>query len=194
MLVLSRKKGESIVIDRAVKVQVIEVNGRVVRLGIEAPREIPVYRSELYERIRENERTVAAPREELHQGGRSELHDAVIDHRRGRIAELVADGADVNRKDNSGWTPLHFAAQQQVVGIARMLIKSGAEVDSQDESGNTPLWRAVSDYRGDGRLIVLLRQKAADASLQNEMGVSPVALARRISDYDVAKFFSDLAN
>ena len=39
MLVLSRKKGESIVIDRAVKVQVIEVNGRVVRLGIEAPKE-----------------------------------------------------------------------------------------------------------------------------------------------------------
>ena len=72
--------------------------------------------------------------------------------------------------------------------------KSGAEVDSKDESGNTPLWRAVSDYRGDGRLIVLLRQKAADASVQNEMGISPVALARRISNYDVAKFFGDLDN
>jgi carbon storage regulator CsrA len=194
MLVLSRKKGESIVIDRAVKVQVIEVNGRVVRLGIEAPKEIPVYRSELYERIRRNEKALAPSREKLDQGGRSALHDAVIDHRRGRIVELLAGGADVNRKDNSGWTPLHFAAQQQVVEIARMLIKSGAEVDSKDESGNTPLWRAVSDYRGDGRLIVLLRQKAADASVQNEMGISPMALARKISNYDVAKFFRDLDN
>ena len=42
--------------------QVIEVNGKVVRLGIDAPKEIPVHRSELYERIRENERTLAAPR------------------------------------------------------------------------------------------------------------------------------------
>ena len=116
MLVLSRKNGESIVIDGAIKVQVIEVNGNVVRLGIDAPKEIPVHRSELYERIRENERTLPAPTEKLDQAGRSELHDAVIDHRRGRIAELLAGGADVNRKDNSGWTPLHFAAQQQVVG------------------------------------------------------------------------------
>ena len=75
-----------------------------------------------------------------------------------------------------------------------MLLKFGAEVDSKDESGNTPLWRAVSDYRGDGRLIVLLRQKAADASVQNREGISPVGLARRISNYDVAKFFGDLRN
>ena len=70
MLVLSRKHGESIVIDGAIKVEVIEVTGKVVRLGIEAPKEIPVHRSELYERIQENERTRAAL-EKLDQGGRS---------------------------------------------------------------------------------------------------------------------------
>jgi uncharacterized protein len=194
MLVLSRKSGESIVIGGAIKVQVIEVKGKVVRLGIAAPNEIPIHRSELYERIRENERTLVQPKEKLDRDGRSELHDAVIDHRRGRIVELLAGGADVNRKDNGGWSPLHFAAQQQVVEIAKMLIQSGAEVDSKDGSGNTPLWRAVSDYRGDGRLIVLLRKKAADAFVQNGEGISPVGLARRISNYDVAKFFGDLNN
>jgi uncharacterized protein len=193
MLVLSRKHGESIVIDGAIKVQVIEVKGKVVRLGIEAPKEIPVRRSELHERIRENQRTRGAP-EKLDQGGRTPLHDAVLDHRGGRIVELLAAGADVNRRDNGGWTPLHFAAQEQEVGIARTLIEAGAEVDSKDHCGNTPLWRAVSDYRGDGRLIELLRQKAANAFVRNEKGVSPVALARRISNYDVAKFFCDLAN
>ena len=193
MLVLSRKNGESIVIDGAIKVAVIGVKGNVVRLGIDAPKEVPVHRSELYERIRENDRTRAGP-EKLDQRGRSQLHNAVIDHQGGRIVQLLAAGADVNRRDNGGWTPLHFAAQEQEVEIARTLIDAGAEVDSKDHCGNTPLWRAVSDYRGDGRLIELLRQKAADAFVQNEKGVSPVGLARRISDYDVAKFFCDLEN
>jgi uncharacterized protein len=202
MLVLSRKHGESIVIDGAIKVQVIGVKGKVVRLGIDAPKEIPVHRSELYERIQENEKTrdapnerhLAASAEKLDQGGRSELHDAVIDHRRGRIAELIAAGADVNGKDNGGWTPLHFAAQEQMVAIARTLVEAGAKVDSKDHFGNTPLWRAVSDYRGDGRVIVFLRQNAADSFVQNEKGVSPVALARRSSNYNVAKLFVDLEN
>ena len=194
MLVLSRKHGESIVIGEGIKVQVVAVNGKVVRLGIEAPREIPVHRSELYEQIRENERALTAPQENLDQEGRSQLHDAVIDHRGGRVVELLAAGADVNRKDNAGWTPLHFAAQEQLVEIASTLIEAGAEVDSKDKCGNTPLWQAVFDYRGDGRLIVFLRQNAADASLQNKKGISPVGLARRISNYNVATFFGDLNN
>lgn len=47
MLVLSRKKNESIVIDGGIKITVVEVRGDKVRLGIEAPREIPVMRSEI---------------------------------------------------------------------------------------------------------------------------------------------------
>jgi carbon storage regulator CsrA len=193
MLVLSRKNGESIVIDGAIKVQVIGVKNNVVRLGIDAPKEVPVHRSELFERIRENDRSRAAL-EKLDQGGRSQLHDAVIDRRGRQIDELLAGGADVNRKDKGGWTPLHFAAQEQDVEMATTLIEAGAEVDSKDHCGKTPLWRAVSDYHGDGRLIELLRHNAADAFVQNDKGVSPVALARRIANYDVAKFFCDLEN
>ena len=47
MLVLSRKKNESIVIDGGITITVVEVRGDKVRLGIEAPREIPVMRAEL---------------------------------------------------------------------------------------------------------------------------------------------------
>ena len=60
MLVLSRKKNESIVIDGNIVVTVVEVRGDKVRLGIEAPREVPIHRSEIYEAI-QNERTACEP-------------------------------------------------------------------------------------------------------------------------------------
>lgn len=46
MLVLSRKKGEQIQIDGVITITVVEVRGDKVRLGIEAPREIPIVRPE----------------------------------------------------------------------------------------------------------------------------------------------------
>jgi carbon storage regulator len=52
MLVLARKVGQSIVINDNITILVIEVRGDQVRLGIEAPRSIPVHRSELLEQIR----------------------------------------------------------------------------------------------------------------------------------------------
>ncbi|MFO1021991.1 MAG: carbon storage regulator CsrA [Planctomycetales bacterium] len=51
MLVLSRKKNESIVIDDNIVITVVEVRGDKVRLGIQAPREVPVHRSEVYDAI-----------------------------------------------------------------------------------------------------------------------------------------------
>lgn len=51
MLVLSRKKNERIVIDDNIVITVVEVKGDKVRLGIEAPKEIPVHRSEVHEAI-----------------------------------------------------------------------------------------------------------------------------------------------
>ena len=51
MLILSRKVGESIQIDHEVKVVVLEVKGKQIRLGIEAPEHVKVHRSEIYDRI-----------------------------------------------------------------------------------------------------------------------------------------------
>ena len=56
MLVLSRKKNESIVIDGNIVVTIVEVRGDKVRLGIDAPKEVPVHRSEVYAAI-QSERT-----------------------------------------------------------------------------------------------------------------------------------------
>ena len=53
MLVLARKVGQSIVINDNIELLVIEVRGDQVRLGIEAPRSIPVHRKELLEQVRD---------------------------------------------------------------------------------------------------------------------------------------------
>lgn len=51
MLVLTRRVGEKIVIGPDVTVEVVEVRGEKVRLGITAPREVPVHRSEVKDKI-----------------------------------------------------------------------------------------------------------------------------------------------
>ena len=59
MLILSRKLGESIVIDGNIRVKIMRVDGDVVKIGIEAPTSVPVHRQEVYEEIqRSNEQAI----------------------------------------------------------------------------------------------------------------------------------------
>lgn len=55
MLVLSRQKDESIMIGDDVEITIVDVRGDKVRLGITAPREIPVHRKEVFEAIKREE-------------------------------------------------------------------------------------------------------------------------------------------
>ena len=59
MLVLTRKLGESIVIGNNIRVTVLELQGKQIRLGIEAPQEVSVHRGEVYERIEAENREAA---------------------------------------------------------------------------------------------------------------------------------------
>ena len=61
MLVLSRKKNESIVINNDITIVVVEIRGDKVRLGVEAPKEVPVHRREVYDAIKRNEAAENAP-------------------------------------------------------------------------------------------------------------------------------------
>ncbi len=56
MLILSRKVNECIVIDGRITVKVVRVEGDIVKLGIEAPLDVPVHRQEVYEEIQRNNR------------------------------------------------------------------------------------------------------------------------------------------
>jgi carbon storage regulator len=62
MLVLTRKLGESIAIDDHIKIVVVQIKGKQVRLGIQAPKETKIHREEVYAAIQEqNKESVKAP-------------------------------------------------------------------------------------------------------------------------------------
>ncbi len=65
MLVLTRRPGESIIIGKDIVITVIEIKGGQVRIGIDAPREIDVYREEIYEQVRQENLAAIANVDEI---------------------------------------------------------------------------------------------------------------------------------
>ncbi len=55
MLILSRKPGEALVIDGNIEIRIVEVNGDKVKIGISAPKDVPVLRSELCQTVESNQ-------------------------------------------------------------------------------------------------------------------------------------------
>lgn len=60
MLALSRKKGESIILNNDIELTVLEVKGDQVKIGVNAPKSVPVYRKEVYLQIQQENREAAA--------------------------------------------------------------------------------------------------------------------------------------
>ena len=120
--------------------------------------------------------------------GRTPLMHAVIDGKLPLVELLLRHGATVTVQDKNGHSPLHFAAKGFHLDVAAALVKAGAELDVQDKFGNTPLSDAVFESRGRGDMILLLLANGADRDRKNHQGVSPLALARNIANYDVSQF------
>lgn len=94
MLVLSRKRNESIIIGDNIKIVVIEIRGDKVRLGIEAPKEIPVHRLEVYLAIK---RKAQAQADALTAAGGPEITFELVEP--GTADGGVEHAADGTRKD-----------------------------------------------------------------------------------------------
>lgn len=60
-------------------------------------------------------------------------------------------GADINKGDALGFTPVHIAAQDGNIGLLRLLVKLGGEIDTQNNCGVTPLY--VAAYEGNCAMI-----------------------------------------
>ena len=61
MLALTRKKGEALVINNNIEITVLEIRGDQIKIGISAPKDVPIYRKEVYLQIQQaNEAAISA--------------------------------------------------------------------------------------------------------------------------------------
>jgi carbon storage regulator len=74
MLVLTRRAGESVMIGDDVVITVLEARGDVIRLGIQAPRDVQVHREEVYRELRTVNREAASPTEDAVRAVNEMLH------------------------------------------------------------------------------------------------------------------------
>jgi ankyrin repeat protein len=91
---------------------------------------------------------------------------------------LIANGANPDFPDNSGWYPLHFATQQRNFNIVKLLVENGATIDQGDgEFGNTPLQVAITTSNNDRTFIDYFLGLNADPNKPNKLGQTPTDFA-----------------
>ena len=98
---------------------------------------------------------------------------------------LVGRGADVNRRNRFGFTPLHAAANGSHVEVAGFLLENGAEVDAADENGRTPLYFAAE--KDSLALARLLTEQGADLNAQDRKHWTPLYAAAERGSVEVAR-------
>lgn len=88
---------------------------------------------------------------------------------------LLDRGAEVNARDEHGWTPLHHAASRDAVSILQLLLDKGADVNSKTVEGATPLHVAAAS--GSLNTISLLLAKGVDINARDNSGRTPLHYA-----------------
>jgi len=106
------------------------------------------------------------------------FHEVVIKDYKEIVKLFIENGADVNAKDSSGWTPLHFARD---IDIAILLIEKGADVNAKDESGSTPLHAIVGVLTSKNKkeTILMLLKNGANINAKDNSGLTPLHLAAK---------------
>ena len=102
--------------------------------------------------------------------GRTLLIHASFYNRKKVVEYLLELGANLQLKDNVGFTALHAAVNSSNREIARLLLSNGADVNEKDSFGNVPMFRATHT---DIDIIKLLLEFGADVTIENNFGISP---------------------
>ena len=123
--------------------------------------------------------TETAPKETVkkvktNKYGESPLHVAIKKGDFSKAESLIKDGAEINLKDNAGWTPLHEAAANfngKILDILKLLLENGASVNAKANNGSTPLHDAVMFLPDE--CVKFLLEKGADPDIVNDDGKTP---------------------
>jgi len=112
------------------------------------------------------------------------LENAVRSENLEKIQSHLDQGANVNKANTEGKTPLHIASEDGSKGAAGMLIAKGANVNAKDKQGRTPLHLATQE--GHPALVDYLTDKGADLNSQDKAGGSSLHYAVLNEEYDIA--------
>ncbi len=115
----------------------------------------------------------------------AELDNAVLASDNERIGFLLEKGADINKKDLQGYTPLTASVRLGSLDTTKFLLDHGARIDIPDSDGWLPLLHAV--LRNDVRAIELLLDKGASADSTAPGGFIALAVAIEEKKFDAAK-------
>jgi len=115
----------------------------------------------------------------------SPLADRIQSGDRRAALSMIAGGADVNRAQVDGTTPLHWAAYRVDRELLEALLKKGARANVVNRYGASPLAEAVNVAHAD--LVTMLLTAGADANTANEDGQTPLMLAARTGSVEVAR-------
>ena len=107
------------------------------------------------------------------------IHDAADNGDLAGVQAELDKGADVNAKDNDGWTPLHIAASKNHREIVELLIAKGADVNATGESSSVFIWQGgftplhYVAVNGHKEILELLISEGADVNAKADNGLTP---------------------
>jgi hypothetical protein len=105
-----------------------------------------------------------------------DLIQAAFNGNQARVAQLIDRGANVNARDDYGYTPLMWAAQEGYIQTLEALLKRGADVNARDKAGRTAL--LIATVKGHQIIVKSLVAHHADPLIKANNGVSALEYAR----------------
>ena len=119
-------------------------------------------------------------------GAKETLHGAAASGHKEGVERLIAQGADLNAKDQNGHTPLHLTIMNREAGQARwVLITQGADVNVKTNDGRTPLMMAA--IRGHEYLVEVLLANGANINARDNNNRTALSLAKQQSHTEIVE-------